>query len=70
MMIQLNRNVYELILPVESTEMFRFFRVDTSFMGPSLNAPLFWQVDGIVGQMNTLSDPPLLGLGGHNNAIY
>jgi hypothetical protein len=36
------------------------FRVDTSFMGPSINAPLSWQVDGIVGQTNTL--PTLLSV--------
>ena len=35
---------------------FNFSRVDTSFMGPTLNAPLSWWVDGIVGQTNTLSD--------------
>ena len=39
---------------------FNLFRVDTSFMGPSINAPLSWQVDGIVGQTNTL--PTLLSV--------
>jgi hypothetical protein len=37
---------------------YNFSRVDTSFMEPSINAPLSWQVDGIVGQTNTLSNPP------------
>jgi hypothetical protein len=35
------------------------FKLEVSFDLPPLVAPLSWQVDGIVGQTNTLSDPPL-----------
>ena len=60
--------LYEFILPFESTEILQFFRVDTSFMGPSLNAPLSWRVDGIVSQTNSLSDPPFHVC--HGDVIY
>jgi hypothetical protein len=47
---------------------FNLLKVDTYFAGPSANAPLSWQVSGIVGQRNTLLDPPLHV--GHGDAIY
>jgi hypothetical protein len=34
------------------------FKLEVSFELTSLVAPLSWQVDGIVGQTNTLSNPP------------
>jgi hypothetical protein len=38
---------------------FNLLKVDTYFSGSSVDAPLSWQVSGIAGQTNTLSDPPL-----------
>jgi hypothetical protein len=34
------------------------FKLEVSFEHPTLVAPLSWQVDGIVGQTNTQSNPP------------
>ncbi len=45
-----------------------FFRVDTSFRDPPIDTPLSRWVNGISGQTNTLSDPPLHV--GHGNADY
>ncbi len=47
---------------------FNFFRVDNLFRVPPIDTPLSRWVDGISGQMNIPSDPPLcVGLG---NADY
>jgi hypothetical protein len=43
-------------------------KLEVSFVLPSLVAPLSWQVDGIVGQTNILSDPPFHV--DHGDAIY
>jgi hypothetical protein len=54
--------VYALALP-------KCFNLDTtSFVHMSINAQLPQQVNGIVGQTNTLCNPPLHV--GHGNAIY
>ena len=47
---------------------YNFFRVDTLSRVPPIDAPLSWWVDGIVGQTNILSDPPLHV--GHGDADY
>ncbi len=47
---------------------FHLLKVDTYFAKPSLNALLSWWVSGIVGQMNTLPNPPFHV--GHGDAIY
>ncbi len=44
------------------------FKLEVPFVLPSLVAPLSWQVDGIVGQTNILSDPSLHM--DHGDAIY
>ena len=59
---------YKFKLLFESAEMFEFVKECTSFTGASVYASLSWQVSGIVGQRNSLSDPFLLG--GHGDAIY
>jgi hypothetical protein len=44
------------------------YKLEVSFVLPSLVAPLPWQVDGVVGQTNILSDPPFHV--DHHDAIY
>jgi hypothetical protein len=44
------------------------FKLEVSLVPLSLVAPLSWQVDGIVGQTNILSNPPFHV--DHGNAIY
>jgi hypothetical protein len=44
------------------------FKLEVSFEYPSLVAPLSWQVDGIVGHMNTLFNLPVHV--DHGDAIY
>ncbi len=61
---------YKFSLPFVYAEMFQFVKgnVDTYFSGPFVEAPLYWQVSGIAGQTNTLSNPPLHV--DHGNADY
>ncbi len=47
---------------------YNIFKLEFSFVLPSLVAPLSWQVDGIVGQTNILSNPPFHM--DHSDAIY
>jgi hypothetical protein len=58
----------ELWQPFESVTNKQYFKLEVSFEHQSLVAPLSWKVDGIVGGMNTLSDPPFHM--DHGNAIY
>ncbi len=62
------QSVTSLVCLLGPLKCFNLLKVDTYFLGPSVDAPLSWRVSGIAGQMNTLSDPPLCV--DHRNADY
>ncbi len=47
---------------------YNIFKLEVSFVLPSLVAPLSWQDDGIIGQTNIQSDPSFHV--DHGDAIY
>ncbi len=60
--------VYEFRQPLSVQKVNNILKLEVSFELPSLVAPLSRQVDGIVGQTNTLLDPSFYE--DHSNAIY
>ncbi len=67
-LVQQGKFEHEFSQPFESTKISNIFKLEVSFVLASLVAPLSWQVDGIAGQTNILSDPPFHV--DHGNAIY
>ncbi len=57
-----------LVSLLSSQKVTQYFKLEVSFVLPSLVAPLSLQDDGIKGQTNILSDPPFFV--DHGDAIY